>query len=376
MKTILALAALLSVALAQNVIFDAAPYHHGGYLGYHHGPAHGYFGNYLASGAVPGYAVWPGYFGHGLPVKAEEEAAEDDAAVEEASRKKRSVVLAHHGLGHLGYGLHGYAGYSDLVKAGHLKAGQYFAPYAYSHAYAAPYAFGPYAHHLGAYQIPHAAPYYKVAEAKEEDEPAVEEASRKKRAVVLPHHGLALGYHGLAHHAYAAPVVYTAPLVKHSYTTLEPVETEYKYKTHSYADQDEPTPADTTLVALEEEEHTAKAIHYEPKVHTYTAPAYPFYYGHHGLIAAPVKKAEEAAPEERKKRSVVFAHHGLGHLGYFGYPAAVPVEVEHKYKTISLEDSDAPTPADTTLVDVVEKEHTAKSVHFAPAFHHGLAFHH
>jgi len=154
------------------------------------------------------------------------------------------------------------------------------------------------------------------------------------------------------------------------------VETEYKYKTHSFEDQDEPTPADTTLVALEEQEHTAKAIHYEPKVFTYTAPAHPFYYGHHPIVVA--KK-----DEERKKRSaapgLVLAHHGLGPFGYahhgfgyahHGYAAAVPVTHEYKYKTISHEDTDAPTPADTVLFDTVEKEHTAKSVHFAPAFLH------
>jgi hypothetical protein len=276
MKTILALAVIISAAFAQNVIFDAAPYHHApyglGYLGGHHG----YLGNYLASGAVPGYAVWPGYFGHALPVAAEEEAEEEDAAVEEADRKKRSApILAHHGLGYLGY----------------------------------------------------------------------------------------------APHTYIAP----APVVTHSYTAAVPVETEFKYKTASYEDQDKPTPADTTLVALEETEHTGKTITYEPKVFTYTAPAHPFY---HALVAAPAAKEEE----ERKKRSVVLAHHGLGHLGYahhglgylhHGYAAAVPVTTEYKYKTITPEAKpDEPTPADTTLVDLVEKEHTAKAVHLAPTYVH------
>jgi hypothetical protein len=370
MKTILALAVIISAAFAQNVIFDAAPYHHApyalGYLGGHHGYLaghHGYLGNYLASGAVPGYAVWPGYFGHALPVAAEEEAEEEDAAVEEASRKKRSAYLGHHGLGYLGYG----------HRLGHLGYAAPYAPYAYSHAYAAPYAFAPYAHH-GLHQIPHGAPFYKVAapaeEEAEEEDAAVEEASRKKRSVLLaPHHGL--GYLGYAHHTYVAP----APLITHSYTAAVPVETEFKYKTAKYEDQDEPTPADTTLVALEETEHTGKTITYEPKVFTYTAPAHPFY---HALLAAPAK--EEAKEEERKKRSVVLAHHGLGPFGYahhglgylhHGYAAAVPVTTEYKYKTITPEAKpDEPTPADTTLVDLVEKEHTAKAVHLAPAYVH------
>jgi len=290
MKTILALAVIISAAFAQNVIFDAAPYHHApyalGYLGGHHGYLgghHGYLGNYLASGAVPGYAVWPGYFGHALPVAAEAEAEEEDAAVEEASRKKRSAYLGHHGLGYLGYG----------HRLGHLGYAAPYAPYAYSHAYAAPYAFAPYAHH-GLHQIPHGAPFYKVAapaeEEAEEEDAAVEEASRKKRSVVLAHHGL--GHLGYAHHI--AP--YVAPVVTHSYTAPVPVETEFKYKTAKYEDQDEPTPADTTLVALEETEHTGKAIHYEPKVFTYTAPAHPFYFGHHGLVVA----AKAAEDEERK----------------------------------------------------------------------------
>jgi len=380
MKTILALAALLSVALAQNVIFDAAPYHHlgyahGGHLGYAYGAPYGYLGNHLASGAVPGYAVWPGYFGHHGLVPVAAEAEEEEEAVEEASRKKRSAATVLHGLGHLGYAHRGYAAHP-------------YAPFAYSHAYAAPYAapyaFAPYAHY-GARQILHGAPYYKVAAAEEEEEEAVEEASRKKRSAL---HGLGFRHHGLApfgyaHHAVAAPVVVktvAAPVVTHSYTAAVPVETEYKYKTVALEDTDEPTPADTTLVEAVETEHTAKAVHYEPKVFSYTAPAYPFYYGHHAVVAAPAK-------EERKKRSVVVAHHGIGHLGYahhglghfgyahHGYAAAVPVTTEYKYKTISIEDTDEPTPADTTLVEAVETEHTAKAVHYAPAYYSSL-YHH
>jgi len=372
MKTILALAVIISVAVAQNVIFDAAPHaYYGGHLGYYGGPL-GYFGNHLASGAVRGYAVWP-HYGLGLhPVAAAEEAQEEEPAVEEASRKKRSTVLYSGGLGHLGYGYHGLRHFGYAAHT--------YAPYAYSHAYAAPYAFA-----YGAHQIPHGAPYYKVAaeepeeEAAVEEEPAVEEASRKKRSTVLAHPYLGLGHLGYTHHAIAAPVV---PLVKHSYTAAVPVETEFTYKTHSYEDQDKPTPADTTLVALEEEEHTGKRITFEPKVFSYTAPAYSHqcipgfhtcYPAHFAPALVAAKKPEEES--ERKKRSVVLAHHGLGHFGYALHPyaAAVPVTTEYKYKTVSYEDTDAPTPADTTLVDAVEKEHTAKAVHLAPAY---FGFHH
>jgi len=358
MKAILALSVILAVASAQNVIYDAP---HGGHLGYHHGgPHYGfYFGNHLASGALPGYAVYPGYFGHHGLVAVAEKAEEDDAAVEEASRKKRDLLaVAPYSAHHFGYAGH-HLGYAH--------------PFTYSHAFASPYAhsiaYSPYSH-FGYNQIHHSAPFYKVAKAEDdaEDDEAVEEASRKKRDITYAHHGFAHpGYLGFR--AYAHPATYT------TYAAV-PVETEYTYKTAHYEDEDKPTPADTTLVGLVEKEHTAKAVHYEPRAFV------------HHAVPHLLHKIVAAKEESRKKRAIVYAHHGLGHLGYahhgigylgyahhglahHTYAAAVPVETEIKYKTAHYEDSDAPTPADTTLVDLVEKEHTAKSIHYEPRlFHH------
>ena len=322
------MATLLTVAYAVNVIFDAP---HFGYFGHHGclsphgcvapyalGPyAHGY--NHLASGAVPGYAVWPSFHHYGLPA-AEEEAEEDDAAVEEASRKKRDLIAVAPHLGH-------HFGYSTFGYAHH--------PFTYSYpavTYAHPYA----AHYGGLHQIPHGAPFYKVVAAKEAEEEVEAEAEetaekRKKRSVLL------------------APYPYS-----HVVPAVVPVETEYKYKTISHEDVDADTPADTTLVEAVEKEHTAKAVHHVPAYH-HVAP----------VITKVVKPkvVKVVAP-----KIVKAVHHPI----FTPYVAPVKVEHEVKYKTHHYEDANADTPADTTLVDLVEKEHTAKHVSYSypTIFHH------
>ncbi|XP_043215916.1 uncharacterized protein LOC122378665 [Amphibalanus amphitrite] len=193
-------------------------------------------------------------------------------------------------------------------------------------------------------------------------------------------------------------------------------------KTASFDKVEADTPADTTLVELKEKEHetyvpttyAAPAFHYSPAVTyavptikkvevkhvaapaiTYTAPitytspvvhevkvkkvetpvtyaATPLTYGFHpyGLgapfvysVAAEAEKeaAEKPAVEsaERRKRSAVL----------------LPAVAKATVKTVSLDKVEADTPADTTLLELKEKEHETyvPATYAAPAFHYSPA---